>query len=102
MQILKERPLIDNSASVLRISPVQLAPGLRVKARKNASHRTPGLALAMGKRALLKIYGGISRFGTVLSGPPMSERDRFQYAATSFKIQQHRAIAANLPQCPSR
>ena len=99
---LKERPQTNKSVSVLRIAPAQLAPTLPVRMVENASHSKPGTVWGVVRRAFLKIAAGLAKFGNVLSGPPMSERGRFRYAATASKIQTHRAMAANWPQFPSR
>ena len=99
---LKERPQKNISPSVLRIAPATLTPVLPIRAGEIAGGSTAGSILGAGKQALLNIAGGIARLGRVLSGPPMSERGRFRYAATASKIQTHRAMAANWPQFPSR
>ena len=102
MQTSIERPPIKSSPAELRIAPAQAAARLLGRAGRDADHRTPGLALAMGKRALLKIAGGIAGFVSILSGPPMSERDRFRYAATASRVQKQKAMAAVWSQYPLR
>ena len=99
---LKERPQFIDNAPAAGIAPAPLTPVLPIRAGENAGGGTAGSVLVVGKRALLNISGGIARFGSILSGPPMTERGRFRYAATASKIQTHRAMAANWPQFPSR
>ena len=99
---LKERPRMIDNAPAAEIAPAQLTPALPIRAGQNAGGSTDGSVLGAGKRALLKIAAGIAKFGSVLTGPPMSERGRFRYAATASKIQMHRGIAANWRQFPSR
>ncbi len=99
---LKERPQMIDNAPVGRIAQVQLASKLPGLPGENPGGSTAGMVLGVGQRALSNIAGGIARLGRVLSGPPMSERGRFGYAATASKIQAHRAMAANWVQFPSR
>ena len=99
---LKERPQMIDNAPAAGIAPAPLTPALPIRAGQNAGGSTDGSVLGAGKRALLKITAGIARFGSVLSGPPMTERGRFRYAATASKIQTHRGIAAIWRQFPSR
>ena len=99
---LKERTQTNKSASLLRIAPATLAPVLPVQVGDNTGHTQPGTIRSAGKRASLKFAAGIARIGRVVSGPPMSERGRFRYAANAFEIQKHAGIAASWPQLPSR
>ena len=99
---LNDRPQTIDNAPPSGIAPGPLAPVLPIRARENAGGSTAVSVLGAGRQALLNIAGGIARFGSVLSGPPMTERGRFRYAATASKIQTHRAMAANWPQFPSR
>lgn len=99
---LKERPQMIDNAPAAGIAPAQLTPVLPIRAGQNAGGSTDGSVLGAGKRKLLKIAAGIAKFGSVLTGPPMSERGRFRYAATASKIQTQRGIAANWRQFPSR
>ena len=102
MPTLLERPPTKISPAELRIAPAQAAPRHPGRAGRNAGHRTLRLALATGKRALLKIAGGIAGFGSILSGPPMSERDRSRYAAAASRAQTQKALAAVWSQYPLR
>jgi len=99
MQTLIERPSIKPRPAELRISAAPLAPRLPDRAGRDAGHRIPGLALAMGKQALLKIAGCVAGFGSILSGTPMSERGMFRYASM---VQKQIAMAAAWPNCPLR
>ena len=99
---LKERHQMIDNAPAAGIAPAQLTPVRPIRAGQNAGGSTDGSVLGAGKRALLKIAAGIAKFGSVLSGPPMTERGRFRYAATASKIQTHRGIAAIWRQFPSR
>ena len=99
---LTDRPQLIDNGPAAGIGPAPLTPVLPIRAGENAGGSTAGSALGVGKQALLNIAGGIARFGSFLSGPPMSKRGRFRYAATASKIQMHRAMAANWPQFPSR
>ena len=99
---LKERPQMIDNAPAAGIAPAPLTPVLPIRAGQNAGGSTDGSVLGAGNRAFLKIAAGIAKFGGVLSGPPMTERGRFRYAATASKIQTHQGIAANWRQFPSR
>ena len=99
---LKERPQMIDNAPVGRIARVQLASKLPGVPGENLGGSPAETVFGVGQRALSNIAGGIARFGSVLSGPPMSERGRIRYAATASKIQTHQAMAANWPQFPSR
>ena len=102
MRISSERSQMIDTASEWRSAPAPSKPELPVWEGENAVHGTPEKVLAAVKRASLKRRNGIRRIGKDLSGPPMNERDRFQYAAIASKIQIRKVIAANWPQCPSR
>ncbi len=99
---LKERPQMIDNAPVGRIARVQLASKLPGVPGENPEGSTVGTVLGLGQRALSNLAGGIARLGRVLSGPPMTERGRFRYAATASNIQTHREMAASWPQFPSR
>ncbi len=102
MRMLEERPQIKDSVSVPRVVPIQIAPVTPVQFGGNASHRTSGRVLGVGKRALLKIAGGVTVMGRIVMGPPMSDRDRFRYAANAYQIQKHSGMSASWPQYISR
>ena len=99
---LKERPQMIDNAPVGRIARVQLTSKLPGVPGENPGGSTAGTVLGVGQRALSNIAGGIARLGRVLSGPPMSERGRFRYAAIACEIQKQRGISASWRQFPSR
>jgi len=63
MRILEERPQIKDIAPVPRSVQIRIAPVIPVKGGENASHRTSGAVLRVGKRALLKIASGVPKWG---------------------------------------
>jgi len=101
-QVLKEQPQIKDCASVVRIAPVRLTPSASTSAKEIGGESEPGPVLTAGRSALHKIAAGVARLGRVISGPPISERDRFRYAANAFEIQEYKGISSSWPQFPSR
>ena len=102
MRILEERPQIKDIAPAPRTGQIRIAPVTPVKVGENASHRTSGAVLRVGKWALLKIASGVTVMGRIVAGPPMSDRDRFRYAANVCEIQKYSGISASWPQNVSR
>jgi peptide/nickel transport system permease protein len=96
---LSERVVI---VSVSRTVPNQIAPVTPVQLGENVNHRTSGAVLRVGKRALFKISGGVTGLRRIVVGPPMSDRDRFRYAAIAFQVQKHSGISASWPQYITR
>ena len=94
---LKERPQMVDNTPVAPIATAPLVAALPVKVGENTGHSKPWTVLGVGKRARLKIATGIVRIGRVVSGPPMSDRDRSRYAINAFQIQKHIGIAASWP-----
>lgn len=102
MRTLKEQYQSTESHVAEKVAREQSAASTVVQAGEIASTSELRPVLHAGKLVLIKIAAGVARLGRVMSGPRMSERDRFRYAANAVEIQKHSGIAASWPQFPPR